>query len=133
MLHKNYLVQFGRRLRGDLADKLAVRDLSILILVESLHKSEEFVRRGVDAVVEEELLELIKSNISVLVLVKGLEGIVDIEQRSSVKSLTDTFANGLILENQAEELLDGSSGIVTEQLFTQLLVLPIFKSLCLPS
>jgi len=68
------------------------------------------------SVVVQELLDLISTNVTVLVLIQSLEAFVLIEQRSSGQLLSDAFGVSDVADDSLEGLLQQEDGLVTENL-----------------
>jgi len=68
------------------------------------------------SVVVQELLDLISTNVTVLVLIQSLEAFVLIEQRSSGQLLSDAFGVSNVADDSLEGLLQQEDGLVTENL-----------------
>jgi len=68
------------------------------------------------SVVVQELLDLISTNVTVLVLIQSLEAFVLIEQRSSGQLLSDTFRVSDVANDSLEGLLQQEDGLITEDL-----------------
>ena len=64
----------------------------------------------------EHLLKFTQANEAIVVLVKRLEGFIDTEEGSSVKSKSDIFRGILISEDAAKDLLEGTLGGIREDL-----------------
>jgi len=68
------------------------------------------------AVIIQELLNLISTDVTVLVLIQSLEAFVLIEQRSSGQLLSDTFRVSDVANDSLEGLLQQEDGLITEDL-----------------
>jgi len=67
-------------------------------------------------VIVQELLNLISTDVTVLVLIQSLEAFVLIEQRSSGQLLSDAFGVSDVADDSLEGLLQQEDGLVTENL-----------------
>lgn len=68
------------------------------------------------SVVVQELLDLVSTNVTVLVLIQSLEAFVLIEQRSSAQLLSDAFRVSDVADDSLEGLLQQEDGLITENL-----------------
>ena len=66
--------------------------------------------------IKQNFLEFIDRNEPIIVCVKRLKRVVNIEERSLVQSLSDAFDDRLSLEQRVEELLNRLSSLKAKQL-----------------
>ena len=68
------------------------------------------------AIVNQHILEFKGANESVVVSIKGLESFPQIEERSSVESLSNTFRRSFVADDFIQDLLEEEHGLFTENI-----------------
>jgi len=87
-----------------------------LVSIVSFDQAVDLLLGSEVAVLVQEFLELISTNVAVLVLVQSLEAFVLIEQRSSVQLLSDALGVGDVADDSLDGLLQQVDSLITEDL-----------------
>jgi len=87
-----------------------------LVSIISFDQAVDLLLGSEVAVLVQEFLELISTNVAVLVLVQSLEAFVLIEQRSSVQLLSDALGVGDVADDSLDGLLQQVDSLITEDL-----------------
>jgi len=87
-----------------------------LVSIISFDQAVDLLLGSKITVIVEEFLELISTNVAVLVLVQSLEAFVLIEQRSSVQLLSDALGVGDVADDSLDGLLQQVDSLITEDL-----------------
>jgi len=75
------------------------------------------------AVVNQHILEFKGANESIVVSVKSLESFPQIEEGSSVESLSDAFRGSFVADDFVQNLLEEVQGLFTENLIIEIRIM----------
>ena len=78
----------GWRLRCDFIHELRVADAAIFVLVIAFEQLGDLPLAGIDSMLRQNPIQLLPCQISIIVFVYGLEGIVDVEAWSTAEPLS---------------------------------------------